>query len=85
MKTYYDLIKGGVLYYEPFGSYYCVDNDGELFYQPMGVGDSEPIKDWDAWTYVDLCLLGDNEANVLRDIRKSLLMATTMGDEEYGR
>jgi|TARA_R100000479_G_C6370744_1_gene196938 hypothetical protein len=85
MKTYYDLIKGGVLYYEPNGSYYCVDNDGELFYQPMGVGDSEPIKDWDAWTYVDLCLLGDNEANVLRDIRKSLLMATTMGDEEYGR
>ena len=72
MKTYYDLIKGGVLYYEPFGSYYCVDNDGELFHQPMGVGDSGPIKDWDQWVYVDFCLLADKEVDVLRGIRNSL-------------
>ena len=82
-KTYYDLIKGGVLYYEPFGSYYCVDNDGELFYQPMGVGENEPIKDWDEWTYVDFFLLEDKVVDVLKDIRHSLNMATTMGDEEF--
>ena len=83
MKTYYDLINNGVLYYEPFGSYYCVDNDGELFYQPMSVSDSGPIKDWDEWTSVDFFLLEDKVVDVLKDIRHSLNMATTMGDEEF--
>ncbi len=72
MKTYYDLIKGGILYYEPFGSYYCVDNDGELFYQPMGVSDSGPIKDDNEWTYIDFYLLDDKIVDVLKAIRNSL-------------
>tara|TARA_R110001583_G_scaffold178835_1_gene335081 strand:+ start:289 stop:585 length:297 start_codon:yes stop_codon:yes gene_type:complete len=85
------LITNGILAYEPYGSFYCVDNDGELYMQPMGVGETKPIDDWDEWCYIDFCLLVDEEddsenlfveANVLRDIRDYLSLRAVMGGEE---
>lgn len=77
------LITNGILAYEPYGSYYCLDNDGLLMSSAMSATSDKPSNDWaNDWGYIDFDLVSDAEHIVLEEFRNYLGLRQTMGGEE---
>jgi len=77
------LITNGILAYEPYGSFYCLNNDGELMSCAMSATSDKPSDDWDNdWGVIDLCLVSDEERVVLGQFENYLSLRAVMGGEE---
>ena len=71
------LITNGILAYEPYGSFYRVDNDGNLMSCAMSAtSDKSSPLDSDDWGVIDLCLVSDEERVELERIQFSLECAS---------
>ena len=73
------LITNGILAYEPYGSYYCLDNNGLLMSSAMSATSDKPSNDWG---YIDFDLVSDAEHIVLEEFLTYLGLRQTMGSEE---
>ena len=77
------LITNGILAYEPYGSFYCVDNDGSLMSCAMFANGATPSAlDSVNWGHVDLHLVSDEERVVLGQFENYLSLRAVMGGEE---
>jgi hypothetical protein len=77
------LITNGILAYEPYGSFYCLNNDGSLMSCAMSATSDKPSDDWDNdWGVIDLCLVSDEERAVLGQFKDYLSLRAVMGGEE---